>query len=393
MAVFQFQAACCQRRKLPINKRMLSEEKIFMTVENAPGISDGSPPTVRHPGDKPKSKAGNPMLWLQAAVFLLGAGLLFYLIYKIGFQTLIETVSKIGWGFLIVVSLNGTRHLIRAWCIYLTIPPRHRTFKFRSALAARLGGEAVSVVTFTGPFLGEATKAALLKKDVPISQGGAAVVVDNILYYISVIIMILSGVGVMFYFYSSANSIRYVLLVIAAFGILSFAGMILLVRFQVKPAGFLIRRLSRLNLVPQFILKRLNGINEIEINVYDFYQNRRRKFFSLFGLNVAAHSLSVLEVFLALKMLGFASNLTVSFIIESLTKVINFTFSFVPGAIGVYEGGSGIILHALGYATATGVALALVRRGAILFWTTIGLAILLWRTVTRGTQRLVKRPS
>ena len=155
----------------------------------------------------------------------------------------------------------------------------------------------------------------------------------------------------------------------------------------------MIRRLSGLNLAPNFILKRLKGINEIEENVYDFYQNRRRKFFSLFGLNVAAHFLSVVEVFLALKMLGFESNLTVSFIIESLTKVINFTFSFVPGAIGVYEGGNGVILHALGYATATGVALAIVRRGAILFWTTVGLAILLWRTVTRGTQKFVKRES
>lgn len=323
------------------------------------------------------------MLWLQAVVLLIGIGLFIYLINKVGLQSLIEIISRIGWGFLIVVLLNGTRHLIRAWCVYLTIPPQHRTFKYRNALAARLGGEAVSVVTFTGPFLGEATKAALLKKDIPLSHGGAAVVVDNILYYISVIIMILSGVGLMFYDYSSAGSMRKALTIVGAFGILSFVGMILLVWFRVKPVGFLIRRLRDFKLAPNFLLKRLNGINEIETNVYDFYQNRRKKFFSLFGLNLVAHTLSVLEVFLALKMLGFESNFTVAFIIESLTKVINFAFSFVPGAVGVYEGGNGIILHALGYATATGVALALVRRGAILFWTTVGLTIILWRTITQ----------
>lgn len=372
---------------------MMPEQKDFMNLESKPGTSAENALTVESPAENNKSKAGNPMLWLQGAVFLFGLGLLSYLIYKIGFQILLETVSRIGWGFLIVVLLNGIRHFIRAWCIYLTIPPQHRNFKFRNALAARLGGEAVSVVTFTGPFLGEATKAALLKKDIPISQGGAAVVVDNILYYISVIMMILIGVGLMFFTYSSGNSIKYVLSGVAVFGMLSFIGMITLVRFRVKPVGFLIRRLSRMNLAPNFVLKRLSAINEIEENVYDFYQNRRRKFFSLFGLNVAAHSLSVLEVFMALKMLGFEANFIVSFIIESLTKVINFAFSFVPGAIGVYEGGNGVILHALGYATATGVALALVRRGAILFWTTVGLSILLWRTVTRGTKNLVKRAS
>jgi uncharacterized membrane protein YbhN (UPF0104 family) len=329
-------------------------------------------------------------LWLQLVVFLSGVGLLFFVIYKIGFNTIIETVRHIGWGFLIIVFLNGARHLIRSLCLYLAVPHKHRTFKFRYAVAARLGGEAVSLVTFTGPFLGEATKAALLKRNVPLSHGGAAVVVDNILYYISVIIMILTGVGVMSYAYSSARSMQYVLIGVAAFGIVSFIGMLLLAGFQVKPIGFLIRRLSRINLAPQFILKRLSGINEIESNVHEFYQTRRKTFFTLFGLNVLSHCFSVVEVFSVLKMLGFPADFTVSFIIESLTKVINFAFGFVPGGVGVYEGGNGIILHALGYATATGVAVALVRRGAILFWTSIGLAILLWRTAMHGTKRLSK---
>jgi hypothetical protein len=47
-----------------------------------------------------------------------------------------------------------------------------------------------------------------------------------------------------------------------------------------------------------------------------------------------------------------------AYIIESLTKVINFAFAFVPGTIGVYEAGNGIILRTLGYTTAVGVALA-----------------------------------
>ena len=51
-----------------------------------------------------------------------------------------------------------------------------------------------------------------------------------------------------------------------------------------------------------------------------------------------------------------------AYIIESLTKVINFAFAFVPGTIGVYEGGTEVILQALGFAAATGVALALVRK-------------------------------
>ena len=96
------------------------------------------------------------------------------------------------------------------------------------------------------------------------------------------------------------------------------------------------------------------------------------------------------EVFFALRFLGHDAPVTSAFIIESLTKVINAAFSFIPGTIGVYEGGNGLILKTLGYTTTVGVALALVRRGAILFATSIGLTILIWRTAARGT-RMIKQ--
>jgi len=102
------------------------------------------------------------------------------------------------------------------------------------------------------------------------------------------------------------------------------------------------------------------------------------------------HVTSVLEVFLGLNLLGYTPTFSHAYIIESLTKVINAAFSFIPGVVGVYEGGNGIILKALGYTTAIGVALALIRRGAILFWAGFGFAILLWRTVDRGAKSLAK---
>lgn len=81
--------------------------------------------------------------------------------------------------------------------------------------------------------------------------------------------------------------------------------------------------------------------------------------------------------------LGFDPQITNAFIIESMTKVINLVFGFVPGTIGVYEGGNGVILHLLGFATATGVVLGLIRKGAIIFWTSIGLIILVLKGAFR----------
>ncbi|HKU72511.1 MAG TPA: ABC transporter permease, partial [Pyrinomonadaceae bacterium] len=92
------------------------------------------------------------------------------------------------------------------------------------------------------------------------------------------------------------------------------------------------------------------------------------------------------------KMLGFHPQVAQAYIIESLTKVINFAFAFVPGTIGVYEGGTEVILQkGLGFTPAAGLALALVRKAAIVVWTSIGLLVLTWRTLPNAWRRILDR--
>src|SRR4029077_516187 len=52
---------------------------------------------------------------------------------------------------------------------------------------------------------------------------------------------------------------------------------------------------------------------------------------------------------------------------------------------------NGIILRTLGYATAVGVALAIVRKAAIIFWTVIGVFIITWRTLPNAWRRVLDR--
>src|SRR4030095_14373731 len=66
-----------------------------------------------------------------------------------------------------------------------------------------------------------------------------------------------------------------------------------------------------------------------------------------------------------------------AFILESVNRVINVAFKFVPLRAGVDEGGTGQVSKVLGLAKATGVTLAIVRQGRDIFWSTIGVALLL----------------
>ncbi|MEJ7623971.1 MAG: lysylphosphatidylglycerol synthase domain-containing protein [Pyrinomonadaceae bacterium] len=331
------------------------------------------------------------LISIQAVMFLLGVSLLAFVIYRLGYESVLESLRRVGWGFFAIVALNQSRHFLRALTLYLAVAPEHRTFKYRSAVAARFGGEAVNLFSFVGPFLGDATKAVLLRKNLPLTHGASAVIIDNILYYVTVIIIILAGIVTLLATYGSGDStMNRILLGIAIVAALLFAGLTLAILYQVTPVSHAIDFLAKRNLTPAFLVKKRQNILDVESNVFQFYQTRRADFVKVFAISLGVHAISVTEVYCALAFLGQDAYVSTAFIIESLTKVINATFSFIPGTIGVYEGGNGLILKTLGYTTAVGVALALVRRGAILFSTLIGITILLWRGAETGARRLAK---
>src|SRR5205807_6799200 len=273
----------------------------------------------------------------------------------------------------------------------LSVTPEHRRFTFLQAFAARLGGESMSFLTFAGPLLGEATKVALLRKRVPLVHGVPALVVDNLLYNLSVVLVIFSGACLMLFAYPVPTVAREVLILIAAVAFLGLIAAAMATRKRVTLLTNIIDRLARRGFRPKFLRSRRHHIYRIELTVYGFYKRRRAAFFSMIALDLASHVTSVFEVYITLRMLGFAPRLGAAYIIESLTKVINFAFAFVPGTIGVYETGNGIILRTLGYTVATGVALAIVRKAAIIFWTVIGVFIITWRTLPNAWARVLDR--
>ena len=335
--------------------------------------------------------ARRSLFGLQIVAFLLGLGLLVFVLNRVGLQPVFDALTQIGWGLFLLIGVSGLRHLLRALSMRAAVPREHRRFTVMQALSTRLGGEAVTFLTFTGPLLGEATKAALLKKRVPLETGVQALVVDNLLYNVSVVLFILSGAVVMMSAYDLPDAAHYSLLFIAFCAVAALSLVALAVSRRVKPVSWLLETLSRRGWEPKFLRKRDEHIHRVESNVYDFYQTRRRAFFAIVGLDLLAHVSSVLEVYLTLRMLGLRPAASAPFIIESLTKVINFMFSFVPGTIGVYEGGTELILRTLGFAAATGVTLGLVRKAGMVFWTGMGLLALTSRGVRSAARAAAER--
>jgi putative ABC transport system permease protein len=337
------------------------------------------------------STSRRSFFWLQTIAFLVGLGVLVFVIKKVGLQPLFDALIKIGFGFFFVLAISGSRHVLRTIAMSLAVPAEHRRFNFFQAFAARLGGEAISFLTFTGPLLGEATKVALLRKRVPLTYGVPALVVDNLIYNLSVVFFILSGACVMLFTYHLPPLVSDTLIAIAVIAALGIVAAALAASRRIMLLTWVMDQMARLRLSPKVILKRRQHIYHIESKVYDFYKHHPGVFFGMVGCNLLAHVSSVVEVYVTLRLLGFTPHLAQAYIIESLTKVINFVFAFVPGTIGVYEAGTEVVLQALGFVAATGVALALVRKAGTIVWTSIGLLILTWRTLPNAWGRLLDR--
>ena len=346
---------------------------------------------VDQPEAPETEKSRRSFIWLQAIAFLFGLALLIFVINRVGLQPLFDAMLRIGFGFFILLGISGLRHVFRTIAMSAAVPKEHRRFTFMQAYAARLGGEAISFLTFTGPLLGEATKVALLRKRVPLTYGVPALVVDNLLYNMSVVFFILSGACVMLLTYTLPAPVYYALIVIATVAALGIVAAALAARRRIMLVTWLMDQTARMRLSPKVILKRRQHINHIESKVYDFYKHHPGVFFGMIACNLLSHATSVVEVYVTLRMLDFDPLVSQAYIIESLTKVINFVFAFVPGTIGVYEGSTEIVLQALGFATATGLALALVRKAGTIFWTSIGLLILTWRALPNAWARVVHR--
>src|ERR1035437_6109652 len=260
-------------------------------------------PMIHSTKRKRRSRKATIMLWLHAVTFLIGLALLIYLVYFYWDQVKIS-VANVGYGFFVIVALNLTRHLLRSASMYLAIHPDKRIFKYRSAVAARFGGEAVTFFTFTGPFLGDATKAVLLRNKLPLTHGASAIILDNLLYYVSVTIVVLSSIATLVYLHeSNSATISNLLIGIVIVFALIFAGLVAALGFRIKPISWLFGVLEKLKILPTFVSRREHHLLEIKSNVFFFYAARSFVFFLIFGISMVGPAVSFWEVSLVLESL------------------------------------------------------------------------------------------
>jgi len=209
--------------------------------------------------------------------------------------------------------------------------------------------------------------------------GLSGLAIENIFYAMSVTVFIFTGTATLLLTFSLPKPLRYASIAALVVTLLILPLAYLIIRRQTRFLSGALGYLADRGVAPKFIGKLKPRAQSLEERVYGFYATSQRSFISIFALDTCFHLAGVLEVFITLSFISpVAPTLTQAFILESVNRIINVTFKFIPLRAGVDEGGTGSVSKVLGFAKDVGVTLAIVRKGRDIFWAAIGL-LLIWK--------------
>lgn len=325
-------------------------------------------------------------LW-RLLFFLVGLALLTYLLQQVGLRALLEQARRVGWTFLAIVAVFGGVHLLRTLSWRVCLREDGHKLPVGSAFGLWLAGESMSYLSVG--WSGEAFRAVAAGAAVPVARNLSALFISRVFYmYAS---LLLTGTSFLLCPFlvplgeaaRSTTAVAAVLLL--AITLLPLAGRASLERVA-RPLGTLLARHPRSPLSG-----RLQGLlHTFEEDLAALFSQGPRMALLLMGLNLLATLAGVVEVYLVLRALGASVSLPTALLIEGMSKVLSVFTYFIPGSLGVREGGVVLIFQLLQMSAAAAVTMVLVRRARALVW--VGLGSLL--VTLHGVSPLVRaRPA
>ncbi|MCA1566707.1 MAG: lysylphosphatidylglycerol synthase domain-containing protein [Acidobacteria bacterium] len=321
---------------------------------------------------------------LAGIIFAAGGLLLFaYYVWKAGPQSIWQNITQLGAGFVVVLLISAARPLVRAvaWTRCFEGGVRLRV---RDALKAYLAGDALGSLTPLGMVVSEPAKAAFVRDRVPVVASISALAVENLFYMLSVALFIFAGTVALLLSFPLNSKLRlasYATLVVVA--VVVTAGY-LVMRRQWRFLSGVLAALERRGIARGFVAARGERVRAVEARIYGFYENNRARFIPILALEGCFHLAGVAEVYATLYFIldrppAFRELALAAFVLESVNRVINVIFKFVPMRVGVDEAGTGLITKVLKFGTTAGVTLAIVRKARVMVWTAVGVAVLVRR--------------
>lgn len=307
--------------------------------------------------------------------FTAGLALLAWLVMRSGPRRLMADLRDVGWWMIALLGIAAVESGFRAAALRLALGEDRRKFSFGSIYLVLMVSEAIQFAAAAGLLFGQAAKGWLLARRVSGPRAVSTVMIDVLLYYLTAAVFSLLGIALFFALYPATRGARDVFMAGAAFVGCAILLGVLAVRRRWFRASWLVKPLARWGIVRR--RETIEGAADIDTQMFEFREKHPGAFRGILLFDFATHFLLALEVLVIFWLLGLAANYPAGVVVEGLTKLVDLGGALVPGDVGLYQGGAGLIFHAIGYTVATGVAVGVIRQLRAILWAGIGFLALL----------------
>lgn len=309
-----------------------------------------------------------------------GIALFSYFVYSVGINELLENIERFGlFGFGVILLIYAARIVIRgtAWSLSVYEP---YSLSVKDTVPAVIIGEAMSSVIPLGILISGTSKAIAVRKRVPLVVGLSSIATENLFYSFTTSIFLILGAFTFVRTFelepgwaTTIDGLIVAMIVVVAF-------LFLMILRQWHFASETCEWIYRKGFLTGILQSGRMQVRLFENFIYGFYRRYPGRFLPILLLQSAFHLLGVLEVWFILNRLtsdgAFIMN---AFLLETVSRLITIVFKLVPFLIGVDEAGAQYIAETVGIGAGIGVTLAIIRKGRIMFWAMVGLALIVKR--------------
>lgn len=296
---------------------------------------------------------------LGSLAALAGAGLALWLLWRDDPRAVLAALHAAAFGLILAASLHVFHMLsnARAWQILF---PRANRPPFGSMFVLVWIRESVNsllpVIRVGGDL---AAFRLMLRRGVPLPHAAATLVADTQLTLISQLMFTMIGIGFLFH-HGTSDTLQ--LAGDLALGVAVLAPLLVVFALvqHVNPFARIAHLLNRV--LSGKLVGAESASGRVDEEIKAIWRRRWVVFRYLFFWQPLHASVASLEIWTALYFLGVRVPFIEAFVIDSLIQALSSAAFFVPGALGVQEGGFLLIGGALGLDPAICLALAGARR-------------------------------
>lgn len=309
-----------------------------------------------------------------------GISLFVYFVYTIGFYEIYYGVVRFGLaGFAVILFIYFLRICARSLAWKLCV---HEPYEISiiDTIPAVVIGEAMSNTIPLGILISGTSKAIAVRKRIPLVAGLSSVATENLFYCLATgIFLVLGAVTLVRGFVVDRALAIAINLVIVLIVVLLLLGILMVIR-QWHFASETCEWLYRKGFLPGLLKKGRLDVRHFEDLIYGFYRRYPQRFLPICLLEGAFYVLGIAEVWYILSRLSdIVPGFLTAFLLESVSRLVTIIFKLIPFVIGVDEAGAQFVGDTVALAAGVGVTLAIIRKGRILFWTAIGLILIIKR--------------